>query len=178
MSVSEKKRKKAWMEKVGLTEEEYEWREEMNEKMKNAKGDEYKKLLEEYKNSSAHKKIQDKLHSDKKMEKGGKVSRKRYATGGMMAKGGQIKVKGKSIKLKYVKRCCPSIKNDGTIGNYQYDFVDEMGNPFIGYGNSKEEALRSIEEYQNSFASGGMTGKGDENKMSFEEFVETLQELS
>lgn len=90
MSVSEKKRKKAWMEKAGLTEEEYEWREEMNERMKNAKGDEYKKLLEEYKNSSAHKKIQGKLHSDKKMEKGGKVSRKRYATGGMMAKGGQI----------------------------------------------------------------------------------------
>jgi hypothetical protein len=83
MSASEKKRKKAWMDKVGLTEEEYEWREEMNEKMKNAKGDEYKKLLEEYKNSSAHKKIQGKLHSDKKMEKGGKVSRKRYATGGI-----------------------------------------------------------------------------------------------
>lgn len=83
-----------------------------------------------------------------------------FADGGMMARGGEINVKGKSIKLKYVKRCCPSIKNDGTIGNYQYDFVDEMGNPFIGYGNSKEEALKSIEEYQNRFASGGYMADG------------------
>ena len=84
--------------------------------------------------------------------------------GGMMARGGEISVNGKSIKLKYVKRCCPSIKNDGTVGSYQYDFVDEQGNPFIGYGNSKNEALKSIEEYQNNFADGGDMAKGGMTK--------------
>jgi hypothetical protein len=98
------------------------------------------------------------------------------ANGGYMAKGGEIKVDGKTIKLKYVKRCCPSIKSDGTVGNYQYEFTDEQGNPFIGYGNSKQEALESIEKYLNTFKKGGYMAKGgtlNKNNSSFFEPTES-----
>lgn len=67
----------------------------------------------------------------------------------MKRKPGEIMVGDKIVKLKYIKRCCPSIKSDGSVGDYEYSFVDEQGNPYTGYGNTKEEALKSIEDYLN-----------------------------
>lgn len=64
-------------------------------------------------------------------------------------KAGEIMIGNQIVKLKFIKRCCPSIKSDGSVGNYEYSFVDEQGEPYTGYGNTKEEALKSIEDYVN-----------------------------
>lgn len=64
-------------------------------------------------------------------------------------KPGEIMIGNQIVKLKFIKRCCPSIKSDGSVGNYEYSFVDEQGEPYTGYGNTKEEALKSIEDYLN-----------------------------
>lgn len=64
-------------------------------------------------------------------------------------KPGEIMIGNQIVKLKFIKRCCPSIKSDGSVGNYEYSFVDEQGEPYTGYGNTKGEALKSIEDYLN-----------------------------
>ena len=57
---------KAW----GLTEQEWNWREKINEKLKKSKGEEHRKLMEEYNESDVAKKIRNKMLNK---EKGGEV---------------------------------------------------------------------------------------------------------
>jgi len=85
----------------------------------------------------------------------------------------KIIVKGKPLTLTYSNSYINGYNSDGSASR-EYTFLDSNGMPYTGYGKSIKEALKSIEDYQNSLmAKGGAIYKG--NKVKIKETGKTMK---